>query len=242
MKSVLKNLIIIILVFGFGTAIVDYLRMSNGMMPIFNIKTYNNETRIENFRGLFYLAERKVKNSRQEGLTESTNMKFQLIVFDLKVPKKYREELVNFKVETKEISDCDGVSQLYYADSNFKVYTYCLDSIKVKENGKTNDLEKLLKSKKEKIIDDIEYALAYTGLYGSTNTMMYQSRDLRENDFTNNGLRLFHCNTNEGNTDIYIGPITMEYQNDFCTFKNDVELNSNDVTAPTNDTNSNIVQ
>ena len=59
----IKNLLVIVIVLGFLTAGVDYARMNAGDAPIFNIKSYDQTTNIQTYRGLFYVAERKVKAS-----------------------------------------------------------------------------------------------------------------------------------------------------------------------------------
>ena len=62
----IRNFLIIFTLFGVLTAGLDYLRMNSGLAPIFNISKFNEKTRIQSYRGLFYQASRKVKVSTNE--------------------------------------------------------------------------------------------------------------------------------------------------------------------------------
>ena len=41
MFKIIRNLLIIIIVFGILTALIDYVRMTTGNVPIFNISSYS---------------------------------------------------------------------------------------------------------------------------------------------------------------------------------------------------------
>ena len=212
----IKIFLISILVCGFFMALIDYSRMNSGDVPIFNIRSYDSKTKIQTFRGLFYIAERKIWANENESLVDSSDMKYKILVFDLKVPRKFKNNESNLKIETKQASDCSGGAILYYADLDIKVYTYCLDDIKLLKDDKKKPLLDYL-SKDNKIIDDIDYGLGYAGLYIDGSTMMFNSFD---NDFTNEGLTMYRCHKTNIN-DVYIGPKDMDFQPDFCTYKDD---------------------
>ena len=212
----IKNLLIIILILGFLTAGIDYLRMKSGETPIFNIKKYNEKTSVQTYRGLFYIAERTVTASPNESLVDSTNMKYKILIFDVSVPRQFKDLAMEYTIETKETENCTENSKLYYADKEIKVYTYCLDKISIKEKNKSKELIEYLK-KDNTFIDDIDSKLDYEGLYSDSTTLMFKSK---EDNFTNNGLRMYRCNK-PNILDVYIGPENMTMQQDFCTFKDD---------------------
>ncbi len=214
--NAIKNVLIIVLLLGFITAGVDYARMNSGDVPIFNISSYNQKSNIQTYRGLFYIAERKVKASISEPLVDSSNMQYKILVFDLNVPRKFNT-VETFTVETKVTENCHEDSKLYYADLKIKVYTYCLDSIKIENNGKSTDLDKTIK-KNSGIIDDIDNKLALTGVYKDNKTLMFIDK---ENELSSNGLTMYRCNDNNIN-DVYFAPSDTPFrEKDFCTYKDD---------------------
>lgn len=219
-KEVFKTIYkfaLFIVICGSLTAGLDYTRMSSGQNPIFSLKNYNPKTRIQYYYGLFYKGSRKIRASENEPLTESSKIKYKLVYkYNIKIPTQYKEVPVDYVVETEETKDCVEQSKLYYADENVKIYTYCLESFKVKNENKSEELIDYIK-KDVSIIDEVDSKLGYTGLYLDRTTQMYLSRD---DGSTNNGLAMFKCNNN-GVTDIYFGPREMSFQPDFCTLKDD---------------------
>ena len=214
--NAIRNVLIIVLLLGFVTAGVDYARMNSGSVPIFNISSFDQKTDIQTFRGLFYIAERKIKASTNEPLVDSSNMKFKVLTFDLQVPRKFTNA-DTFKLETRETADCHENSKLYYADMKIKVYTYCLDSIKIVDGKKTSELDQLVK-KKISILDDIDNKLDLTGVYNDKTTLMFRNK---EDDFTNQGLTMYRCNK-ENINDVYFAPKDTAFRDsDFCTYKDD---------------------
>ena len=215
-KTIYK-FVLLILVCGTLTAGLDYTRMTSGQTPIFSLKNYNTKTRTQHCYGLFYKATRKIRASENEPLTESSNIKYKLFYkYAIKIPTQYKNIAKEYTVITEETSNCTEQSKLYYADESIKIYTYCLDSFKVKSDKKTDDFINYLKEDRT-IYDEIDSQLAYTGLYLDRTTQMYLSRN---DETTNNGLAMFKCNNN-GITDVYFGPRGMSFQQDFCTYKDD---------------------
>ena len=215
-KGFIKLLVLLFVLFLMSSGI-DYLRMRNGKLPMFCMNTYNPYKNIQMFINPFYTAERKVRASIQEPLVDSSKVSFRLLYFNLPIERKYVEEKENFTISTKEISNCEEKAKLYYADLFIKVYTYCLDDISIKVNDKSDSLLSYLK-KDITILDDIDSKLAYKGLVYSTNTQEFISRD--DINITNLGLKMYRCNDTNVN-DVTIGPLNMEYDKDFCTYKDD---------------------
>ena len=211
----IKNVLVIIIMLGFLSAGVDYVRMNSGDVPIFNISSYDQTSNIETFRGLFYIAQRKIKASVNEPLVDSSDMQYKILIFDLKVPRKFNSA-DTFTLETKVIDNCHDRSVLYFANTKIKVYTYCLESINITDGGKTKDLLSYLE-KDHKIIDDIDNKLDFTGIYKDKTTLMFQAKN---DEFTNNGLTMYRCNKEYIN-DVYLAPNDTPFMSEFCTLKDD---------------------
>ncbi|MBQ3298277.1 MAG: hypothetical protein IJG97_05765 [Bacilli bacterium] len=211
----IKNVLVIIIMLGFLSAGVDYVRMNSGDVPIFNISSYDQTSNMETFRGLFYIAQRKVKASVNEPLVDSSDMQYKILIFDLKVPRKFNSA-DTFTLETKVIDNCHDRSVLYFANTKIKVYTYCLESINITDGGKTKDLLSYLE-KDHKIIDDIDNKLDFTGIYKDKTTLMFQAKN---DEFTNNGLTMYRCNKEYIN-DVYLAPNDTPFMSEFCTLKDD---------------------
>jgi hypothetical protein len=214
--SYIKKIILIIIIIGLATLGIDYLRMTSGEVPIFNISSYNSKTKIQTFTGLFYKAQRKVAVSTSESLVDSSKIKFSVFTINLNVPKQYKEETFNYTIVTKETKNCTSPVTLYYADKDIKVYTYCLDSIKIKSDNKSKDLITYLE-KDNTILDDIDSKLSYNGLNPDDTVLYFTSSN---DSFTNYGLTMYRC-SKENINDVYIGPKDMTFQSDFCTYKDD---------------------
>lgn len=211
----IKNVLVIIIMLGFLSAGIDYVRMNSGDVPIFNISSYDQTSSIETFRGLFYIAQRKVKASVNEPLVDSSDMQYKILIFDLKVPRKFNSA-DTFTLETKVIDNCHDRSVLYFANTKIKVYTYCLESINITDGGKTKDLLSYLE-KDHKIIDDIDNKLDFTGIYKDKTTLMFQAKN---DEFTNNRLTMYRCNKEYIN-DVYLAPNDTPFMSEFCTLKDD---------------------
>ena len=144
--KVIRNIIIIVFLIGIVTALIDYARMYGGDMPIFCTKSYNQKTKIQKFRGLFYESQRKIRANINESLVDSTKIKYKIFMFKLDIPRQFREETFEFNLDVSPSEECSESSKLYYADLDVKVYTYCLDDIGVKEptESKSKSLPMLL--------------------------------------------------------------------------------------------------
>ena len=205
MKKIIRVIfrsILIVLLLGLLSSFIDYLRMNDSKLPIFNVSSYNSSKKLQVWKGMFYTASRKVRGGVEEDLSDSTDLKFNLLYkFDLAVETKEIEnndEEYNFVL--KKSDNCSS-SSLYYADLNIKVYTYCLSNILVNNKELSSYFES-----NNNIIDDIDATLDYRGLLGN-GTMI----------FNGSNIRMYRCK----NKDVYIGESGLEYQNDFCINKDD---------------------
>lgn len=214
----IRNLLIIVVILGIITAYVDYQRMVKGHTPLFSMQSYNEKTRIEKYRGLFYIAERKVRRDKREALSSSSNIKYKFLKYDLDIDRVNLLDKQKYIVFSKVQDKCEEKSKLLYADLNRKYYTYCLDEVKIKdEDNKSKDLLEYVK-KDDEIIKELESIMEYRGLYKDGTTQMFKTE---AGVLSNNGLAMFICNKKNIN-DVYIVPRNIEMnEKDFCTYKDD---------------------
>ena len=84
------------------------------------------------------------------------------------------------------------------------------------EEGKKDTLFNYL-SKDNSIIDKTLNHMDLLGIYNDQTTLMFQASN---DSFTNLGLTIYQCNSFNVN-DVYIGPLTMGFHDDFCVYKDD---------------------
>ena len=161
---------------------IDLIQVHNGDYPVFIITRSMNEKRIETFQGFFHTITRKVYASTSEPLTHSSNIKYS--IFTLKFPIKYKNKnrKITFKVEPQELDTCTNKSELYYADLDIKVYTYCLEDIIIYQDGKKTKLDSLLE-KDNSILEDIDVRMDYKGMNKEIQALEYVSNS---EEFSNN--------------------------------------------------------
>jgi hypothetical protein len=93
MLKTLRNILIVVILFGVSTAAIDYYRMSDGKKPIFNISSYDKVKHNQKYRGLFYQASRNTKVNSDEDLDESSNIKFFVLSFQFPYYPSYLEKI-----------------------------------------------------------------------------------------------------------------------------------------------------
>ena len=213
----IKELCLLFILVSIGSALLDYARITSGMVPLFCLKSYDEKTNIQSYRGIFYQASRKVTVSPDEELTDSTDIKFYVMTKPVKVPSQFKHHEFTYTLNT-QVSDICGSAKLYYADEETKLYTYCLDSIRLKETGKEEDKELSEYLKKDSsLMEDIVSFIPYRGLYSDNETLLFRTVDT---ELVNNGLTILRCHK-KGINDIYVGPVDMVMQGDFCSYKID---------------------
>lgn len=216
-KKSLKTIILLFIVFCFMTIYIDYQRILKQEKPIFNISSYNENTRKETFNGFFYKVTREIKSSPKEPLEESKNIKMTVFNQIIKLPK-FKTKKLKYTLLNNQIINCNEESKLYYSNKDIKIYTYCISSLKVKESNKKESIDLIEYLKEDyKIIYDIKSHFKYNGLYQDMQTLIYKVNDTK---FTNDQLMIYECNKENVN-DIYIVPKNTEFREDFCTNKND---------------------
>ncbi len=220
MMSVLKtirNFLIFVILFGTFTAFLDYNNMVGGSLPVFCVSKYDEAKHFQSFRGMFYQASRVTKVNDKESLLESSDINFYVLTKQINIPSQFKEKKFEFTLSVTPSSECLNPSVLYFGNDKTKIYTYCLDKIDVVENGKKDKKELLTYLEKDtSIIEDVIQNMNYRGLYRDNLTEVFES----SNDFSDNKIKIYKCNNDV--KDIYIVPGDVDMQEDFCTYKMDV--------------------
>lgn len=212
--KLIRNVILLVILFGFGTAGIDYYRMTKGFVPIFNRSYYYSQGRIQEYRGLFYKAERHITSSTRESLEDSKDIQFQLFQLKYKIPSTKKNDTIEYTLDVQKSEMCSGTSLLYYADLDVKVYTYCIDDIQIKGKNQGTLSEKL--SSDKDFLQDLYSRLSYQGLLLDGKTQFFNSNET----FAKEGVTLYRCNDGFIQ-DVYITPLGTSIQPDFCTYKDD---------------------
>lgn len=206
MKKTKKNILIfifsiVLLGIIFGTT--DYIRAINGEKPIFKYHEVN------------------IFNDERLTVTEYYGLGYKIALFSNEEKPKFLpfgfgsyawfiglNDIVS--IDTTNTEKCDNKAKLYYTEENRKIYTYCLDSIKIKDYNNLFELKDYLETNTNAINDIIKkFTDNNTNSYDDGGTILYNGDDFK----------LLKCHTLSGNNDIYIGDKNMGYLNNFCNNK-----------------------
>lgn len=105
----------------------------------------------------------------------------------------------------KDIDSCNNKPHLLISQNNRKIYTYCIENIKVQINDNEINLKNYIIDN-DNSIDRIIETLTLDDVYYDGGTKLYKNDDFA----------LISCNTLTGNNDIYIGNNNMKYKENFC--------------------------
>ena len=233
----IKELILLFVIISVGSTVLDYGRVNSGSIPIFCTSKYSEKTKIQKFRGLFYQASRKVTVSPDEDLSDSTHIKFYILTKNMNVPSEFKSHEDDLVFSTT-VSDVCGDVSLYYSGKDTNVYTYCLDSIKLSEDGvkEAKEFSEYL-NKDSKYLDELLSFIPYRGFAPDRVSLFYRTDN---KEMVNNGLTIYQCHSKD-NKNVYIGPVDMEFKDSFCgtsvVIDNDDEVvDDNDEKVILNDT------
>ena len=173
---------------------VDYLQVRNGDFPTFTYSNHMKKRNVQEFTGVFHRVYRTIHASPRESFKDSTHVEFQLITYRLPIAVNKVEKEEKASLTTVEADACK-VSELYYADLDYKIYIYCL-----KEINLNNQSLKSLLEKDNRVIEDITSHLDYKGIMPDKTTLEFQAKD---DSYTNQGLRMYRCHKTNI-SDIYI--------------------------------------
>ena len=183
--------------------IIDMISIFTRNKPVFAVR--GSESNI--YEGLFYdtyiCSEYSVPQIKMKKEKFSCAEAVQLV------------EQYTYMIETVETVGCNQDKVLYISRENQNIYTYCLDSIKVREGDCLVDLKDYYQENNS-IFEDLVNHLEVVDTYKDGGSKLYRDND--GTGLTNDGLSVIWCNTLEGNQDIYIGPKSMEYENGFCKY------------------------
>lgn len=232
LKSIIKKLFLIALIFILCASVIDYLRINSNKLPIFTRTEYNKVTRIQQFKSLVYSLERTISINEDETLNLSKDIKYKILFKDIAINLKKQKNNKEYIV-LKSKDNCKENAKLYYYNpkTRQKVYTYCLSNIRLKET-KDRQLNELL-DKDEKLLDTIFDKL----MYGKTASKDYSEHynDTLFKEITTTGITAIKCKNN----DVYFADENITIPADFCTDKKDtfkyhfeIVDESNETTCP----------
>lgn len=209
----IKELILLFLLLGFGSAFIDFARISTGNNPLFCVKNFSQDTKIETFQGLFYTGSRKVTNSSDEKFLDSSQISFNFLTLPISVPKQFSNTVYEYHITPHFSDSCSN--KLYYADLNTKVYLYCIDSLDYLEKTKDEAIpfSSALKDNSQLIEDFI-----VKNNFVSTNNNVLEFKSFEE--IISPDVVIYRCQSKNNNS-IIIAPSGYDYQEDFCSNKDD---------------------
>lgn len=201
--TTIKNIIIIFMLVCIATAIIDFIRIKNVEAPIFCIKKYDPIQHILYYRGLFYRAERRIKNNINEKMDISEDVSYTFIVFKLKVNYPYKKDILERVIYIKN-NECTNF-QKYVEQEDLTIYTNCIEKIKIREEKSLNDLNDRINTDPT-IINSIINDMSFMGMI-NPNTEKYNSNNNSNKEYT-----IYHCMDNN----IYYITKQNYYTNDIC--------------------------
>ena len=206
----IRNILVVILIFGLVSAGYDYFRIANGNQPVFCIKSYESRSKLETNRGLFYVVERTIKADQKENFKLSRKVIFKFLTINKEL--KYKEEKVkeDFILILKE-QECNN-STLYKELDDKKVYLDCLEEVNVKyeKDKKSKPLKDVLD---EEFLNELLNKMSYVGLTNNTET--FKNLD---DAFISKDITIYKCNWET--KDIYITR-NNKMEDDYCKIKDD---------------------
>lgn len=115
-------------------------------------------------------------------------------------------------IRTIESLNCDYKPELYYETEDYNIYTYCLDSIQIVDYY-TKELSNYIYTNPNVFENLFKNLTFFTYWDGGTK----EYKDYRTPNISNNGITIIKCNgRDEYTNDIYIGPASMYYKENFC--------------------------
>ena len=229
--KLIRNVILFVLFFGIFSAIFDYSRMVKGQLPIFNMSSYDSYKHIQSFKGIFYNASRLVKVDINEPLEKSSNLNFTVLIKKINISLD-KDVSSNAVFKPVRSNSCSNISNLYYADLDKKIYSYCFDGFSIINDSKEDDFFNSLKNDNS-IIDKLIDNMTFSGY--SNSFLVYRST----NGYSSTDITIYKCNL-DNNNDIYIVPSGTSYMSDFCTYKDDDFKFISTIDDQSNDVGSNV--
>lgn len=111
----------------------------------------------------------------------------------------------NQQIKITKTKDCDNKVIEYYKYEEQKVYLVCLDEIKLDDATLKDYFSKTYQTFDDSI-NNLINSMKLVDTYKDGGTKLYK----------NDSIALIKCNTIDGNKDIYIGDINLEYEESFC--------------------------
>ena len=166
----------------------------------------NNNDKAGNLGSHYVDEENKVVVVELINNTKEEQEKFRKEIIDSEYIKFVQgSQQDNQQIKITKTNDCDNQVIKYYQFEEQKVYLVCLDEITI--DGAT--LEDYFSKTYQTFNDSINSLINNMKLidtYKDGGTKLYK----------NDTISIIKCNTIDGNKDIYIGDINLEYQENYC--------------------------
>lgn len=204
----IRNIFLIVLLFGLITTYYDYTNLKKGNSPLFCLRNYNEKTKTEKLRGIFYIVERKVKENPSERFNLSDKITYHILWLQEEIVLERPKDTYDFILEIADNPTCESSKDLYVETKDYKIYLDCITSIKEKKKDEKTGTElKEILEKNPKEIDKIIENLSYMGKTAEeTGEIFRATNDL----WMNKKLSLYKCENQE------IILTTKEGENDYC--------------------------
>ena len=144
------------------------------------------------------------------------------VKYETKTENKMKNSNESYLFSVVEMNNCTNWKKIYYIDEdNRNYYLYCLEDLLVNVNKNYISLNIALKNKNITLEKVLNY-LTERNWYNDGGTILY--KDDGEKKYSLEGFSVINCNAinkigsdNIYNKNIYIGPISMNYEKSFCS-------------------------
>lgn len=166
----------------------------------------NNNDKAGNLGSHYVDEENKVVVVELINNTKEEQEKFRKEIIDSEYIKFIQgSQQDNQQIKITKTKDCDNKVIEYYRYEEGKVYLVCLDDIKLNDVTLKDYFSKTYQTFNDSI-NSLINNMKLIDTYKDGGTKLYK----------NDTISIIKCNTIDGNKDIYIGDINLEYQENYC--------------------------
>ncbi len=166
----------------------------------------NNNDKAGNLGSHYVDEENKVVVVELINNTKEEQEKFRKEIIDSEYIKFIQgSQQDNQQIKITKTNDCDNQVIKYYQFEEQKVYLVCLDEITIDDATLKDYFSKTYQTFNDSI-NSLINNMELIDIYKDGGTRLYK----------NDTISIIKCNTIDGNKDIYIGDINLEYQENYC--------------------------
>ncbi len=206
--------ILLICILGIIFGISDYNRVKENVAPKFCVRILDKPHANETCVGIGYKIQRDVGISINQPLKKYSSQKFGSWFAKKEIYRKidYDDYSGDYLFTFKEQKKCSKKPKLYYTDEDERdYYVYCLDELTYNIWDPSINIVDALKNK-QLTIKELTDHLKVVKIYNDGGSTLYKDRGM----YSKYGFAILECKANEKSTDIYIGPVFMDFEKGFC--------------------------